>query len=458
MRLNRRTKILLVLGGTLLLIAGITFGILSILQRSGSDTSSLPPITNLLPGAGEQNRQTPPPASENIDDTSPEPQLENPQHGQGDNLAAVVRYTRGSVFTLTLDTVAQTSEAPTIQYYEPLPGNPFSLLRLVGENNDIVAEYRFAMPTSGIGEGFGSNPDTNALLDTASAYLVVDVPPGASINRVEIVTENGRLLDEETFSLQTRGLNTLQGLFSRITQHASAQPSSQFTIVVINERGVNGVQGMAQTVRGITQIEPWATFADRLNVVPISNRANLGCTTTDTGYPVCDDAQVRQAIGTIVPDVIIVLAPQACECGFVQNVSSNMMFVGTNASSLLIAHELGHTVGKLVDEYLHEHGQIVAPFSAPNCFDSLSTCQEAIAPYAGRPGAQCSLGCSTVSNYRPATRLMHNEPGPHGPLEECIVGRAIASAVGTTYDCPELATTPSPPVPGEPGDFWGWFR
>lgn len=465
MRLRRRVWLPLAIVGVLALGAGMVFGVLVLLRGSAPGNEDPSFLSGLLPGSEEREiaeLSEPSPAPETSEpNTTPTPNSSaepfvNPSHGQGDNLAVLVRYKRGPTFDLSIDTVARTSEPPTIQHYEPPFGAPFSLLRLLGENGSLIAEYQFAMPISGIGEGFDAPPEINIVLEETTAYLIVDVPSNTTVSQVQLVTLDGRIFDEQSFLLQTRAGDLLQRFLSFFGSRASAQPSSQFTIVVINDRGVNGVNGMAQTVRGITQIEPWATFADRLNVVPIQNRVDLNCVTTSGGYPVCEDGRVRQAIGTINPNVIIVLTSQACNCGFAPR-GSNIAIVGSNASSLLVAHELGHTVGKMADEYLYLHGNTAA-FAAPNCFNSLASCQSALAPFAGRPGGVCSPGCSTVSNFRPATRLMHNIPGPHGPLEECIMGRAIARAIGATYDCPELATTPSPPVPGEPGDFWGWFR
>ncbi len=237
----------------------------------------------------------------------------------------------------------------------------------------------------------------------------------------------------------------------------------KYIIAVINEVGgadkLDGVIGTVKQMRDT--IQPWRKYKSRIEIIKIVSTTSLGCQLEEllpgTAYPRCsNDSLVINTVAATVPnwDTIIVVHPHSCTCGSVATNFPPIATFGSIPDIRLTAHELGHSVGKMTDEYLYQYGSTQG-ISGPNCFQSQNQCVDAIQPF---PGAECSLGCNRVSTWRPATKMMHNtyDEMVYGPLEECLLGKKIAEALGENYDCQLPSPTPTPTA--LPGEFWGWFN
>lgn len=429
--------------------------------------------TGALPGSEATER-------EGEGDLSPTPDSIAPTAGSpamAQRVAVIIRYQRNPQFSLTIEEATLSSARVTIDNYQPASGAPFSVLRILDEAGQTLAQEPFTIPTGGILEGPNFKAEVIAA-DDGTSLLVVPLANSDKPVTVQLLSSSGQVLQEQpvTEAGTTQELKQPLSVWQRMKQRisnvfpgiarAQQEQGPAFTIAIINELGaeaaLDGV--VAVTNRMKNSIKPWSEFSDRVKVVAITNSVYLGCDLGLGNPSSCrNDALVAQLVTQQVPDwsTIIVVAPMKCDCGYVGTSFPPVLVVGSNASVQLIVHELGHSVAKMVDEYGYLQGGFVLIPGAPNCFDTTALCQTALAPFRGQSGGQCSLGCDGVTRWRPATRIMHNTYSPleFGPLERCLLGEKIAEAIGEEYDCgkddePQESPTPSP----SPGDYWGWYR
>ncbi len=391
------------------------------------------------------------------------------------NLALTIAYTRGDQFKLAIQDIKTTAIKSTIEKYAPSPGNPYALLRLVSKDSRIIKEYKISVATEVILEG----PATIYPLPESTSYLVIDAQALTNATSVQILTSTGRLLDEKVlpeikaFSWKNR----LYSLFDQMT--AWAQTNSTLNIVIINERGnsqsVNsGLRAAENSTRQmIESLAPWTNYAKRINVITLVNSdQDLGCFNINFGgsvYPVCpNEGRIASIVEAGLAErniydwetTIVVNPDSTCGCGIVATSSSPVAAVAVNSTSQLIAHELGHSMGHMIDEYFYQpnFSNLPARPLGINCFESQSDCQEATA---NLPGSECSLGCSSTLSWRPSTRIMHNTytPFEYGPFEECLMHEAIASALGEFFTCQQSQPSPNTSTPTPIASYyWGWHR
>lgn len=234
--------------------------------------------------------------------------------------------------------------------------------------------------------------------------------------------------------------------------------SGAFTIAVINDNSASAphVSTMILSVNGILIIEPWTSYSSNISIVPITNLdTDLNCTYIGL-LPRCSDiATITARVAKDVPNwnTIIVVTSSPCNCGSVDWLvpAPPIAAVGYETAFPVIAHELGHSVGQMEDEYLYQLGVTSVPSILNNCFLLQSACENANIPFVGKPGAECSLGCVTTTSWRPSTRIMHNtyEVLEYGPLEECLMRTSIGAVIGTPADCDSVEDKPP---------YWGWRR
>lgn len=245
-------------------------------------------------------------------------------------------------------------------------------------------------------------------------------------------------------------------------------PQNRYTIIIINEIGGEAaIPATVEVTRQMLNVHPWKKYADRIDIVPISNSSPLNCTLFAGSYPMCPDqdavfSAVEDGLREQHPnrpptwDTIIVTTNVDCNCGSVA--APPIAAVGSSPSVQLVTHELGHSVGEMVDEYVYQRVSSDTPPYAldANCFMTEVSCKGAIEPFAGNPAAQCSPGCSggVAVTWRPATRIMHNTYNPleFGPLEACLMEVHILEGLGEgsgDFECGGRALQET---------YWGWRR
>lgn len=467
--LNRQT---IVISSLLLLLIIVGVVAYFILQPEEAPLSAPEPTTSSLPTSEDQlrennsNQQRQTPTRSTPEPTAtPTVARPTPLTNEPLKLAVTVTYTNTPQFRLTISDTIYTRGRETASLYAPIDESPYSLLQLISADNSVIAEYEFTIGTQAVLDGI--TPGGTQQVEESSAYIVL--PPASAIQpaTVRITSPEGQVLDERPVpqkplqaairipnqgtalgKLWHTAINALSG------KSAQAQ-QSKFTIAVINEVGSEGLlqRGVDQATIMKDTIEPWSKYADSVEVVRVTNDQSLGCVKVFNIYPRCPyDNLVIQAVEQQAPqwDAIVVMYQSNCNCGSVMVPHfPPIAAVGSNITAPVLVHELGHSVGKMTDEYLYQFGSTTG-LAGPNCFPSQSQCLEAIDGYGG--AAQCSLGCDKITSWRPATRIMHNSYNviEFGPLEYCIMDNRLRLAMGLSVE--ECG------VSNEPGSYWGWHR
>ncbi len=467
----RPLKIGLALGATTLILALIVIGTLFALRNSANKESNEASDSS-LPTSPEQSLEdalnnstsssqlaaTPAPSSSKSNGTVPTASPLPPKNLVDEKLAVTVNFQRSPQFTFSIADIKRTTGQVTIHHYTPPARAAFSIIKILDDTDQTIVEKPFYMATEAILEEVDpQTPQEYSVyeLPSSSAYLVMDIPSGRTPARVELLTTNGTIYDEEVFdfsNLQSAvGKGTFWNKLARIlagfipASSVKAQSTSIFTIVVINEIGAEKyLEETTRDTRAMLSIEPWATFhdANQVEVISILNKKPLGCTLIELlpgiGFPQCpNDGQIIAAVEEQVPqwDAIIVVTSANCKCGSMALHFPPIVTVGYNSTPALIVHELGHGVGKMQDEYLYKYNFKYKPYE-PNCFLTRDACLAVVEDLDGE-GGECLEGCADIYQWRPANRIMHNTYVPlrFGPVERCIMGQAIGAVVGTEYDC-----------------------
>ncbi len=462
---------------TLLLVAVVT-GAFFLLRRSASDNSvsvgetpsGLSPADDQSPFTQEVVTATPLPES-----ASPSPTAPASSRQPQTSLAVRIKYVRGARFDLTLLTVTRTWEIPTVQWQLPADGQPHSILEVYDGANTKIGEHKFSMPTTVALEGIeGSEP---YVLPESELDIVAPLPSGTIPARVRIVTDKGEVLDERSFTYEELPQDVAQpnvvSLLWRALAGVSAWAATEdLTLVVINEADASSyLTSLVTSTRGmVNTIEPWATYKDTTRVVSLSNRLDLECVniTLQSGrlYPACPNSgHIIRIVQEKEPDWdgIVVANNIGCDCG-TAFLGSQIVAGGRSISRGIVAHEFGHAIGSLADEYWYQFNA-QGP-SGPNCFASKDECETAIVPFAGDSDAQCSLGCNSTSTFRPSSRIMHNEYTKlvYGPFEECLMGQSLAKLFEGSHECSDVNESPTPTPEGTAystpadGTYWGGGR
>ncbi len=398
----------------------------------------------------------------------------------GNNLAVTVTRHPAPEDSYTIDAIETTNTKQTIQYYRPREDSSYTIIKAFDDNDEVLIEEKFSLSTTAASEDFSlEDPSSQAptvTIAASTAYLVLPLPERRSAARIQILNEAGQLLTEKIVgsnSSRQPADSARRGYADRLASFFTHQlfrirplqaqappppPAGKFTIVIINEADFpipdrEGNLRNTATDPAITQLkasyvramfiplEPWNTLKDNIEVKVIDdNTTPLGCTMIPEGFPQCfNDAAVIQAVqakGIEDWDVIAVITPLPCNCGWVRAPDlPPIAAFGARSSPAAFAHEFGHATGKMGDEYLYKFGN-TASHNFPNCFTSLDECRQTIGNFP-KFDAECRPGCQSVNEWRPSTRIMHNsyQPFRYGPYETCLLGQKIAEGAGTQYNC-----------------------
>lgn len=465
----RQKKVLFIIGAlaVVVLLVAIVWASVYLLRRSAGDTSPIP-LFGTLPGSeliqritgNDSPAATPTPTSQLIQVTpTPTP---SPTAPVAKNIDLTITFTRGESPPFKISSAGYTSDDPNLADADPRDGNRFSILHVINTNNQVVAEYPIMVATAeilenkiGAGLNFYTSSQTRIILPAASTSLA----------RIELRSADNTLLDSRSLSgVQTflQQFRTRIAGLARLLNHkrhevfAQEEPEedpcqaiapivdpetgerrtlSHFVIGITNEGTVKSEEEVrtileriqAQTQIMVNTIEPWKTYAACIDVTLKINEEKAGdCVIVLGAFPSCPNQRsVPRADGDVS---IIVHTDALCDCGTVPLNFPSYTVVSADATPDLIAHELGHAVGKMTDEYLYQQNNT---YSIPgkNCFPSENACTS----FAGSSGIsmQCTKGCSTVDEYRPSTALMHNTLGiGYGDFETCILRNKLARAIG----------------------------
>lgn len=413
-----------------------------------------------------------------------------PSPAKPDNIAVVIQYKRQDQFSLEITNLERTQAASDIAAYTIAEDVPYSLIQILNGQDQIIVEEKFQVVTEVLVDGLGPEVDPLYALDESVSRFTLSLPPDEVPVKVRLVTQQGEILDERLFGEeQVRG-----SLFKRLVEWwlggrqalgATASPSplsspspSQMNIAVIssvpqipgqppwspNLPVLNSIKGRIES--GTLAIDPWSVYASRVVVTVVPNTQDLEClTVTRLGrsFPVCpNQAKIQTVLAQLLPgvsvDAVVVVAMDIpCNCGTSSYLGNGITAVGTYATGALVAHEFGHALAQLADEYYGDLGRR-GP-SGPNCFGSMEECQGKISAYNSVDGV-CSQGCNNSSTVRPANLLMYNNlgAGKLGPVEKCVMGKAVAKIFGEQYqgECGEQDPQDEPPK--GPGPAPGWYR
>lgn len=240
----------------------------------------------------------------------------------------------------------------------------------------------------------------------------------------------------------------------QVSPSPSPIPPKVLTIVVVNEKGREAVlSGTYQRLmEALNRFQPWATYKPYIQVKKVVNPGlDLGCEDVDSEFRnnrvvYCQGAEtlriVRDDIGEPA-DIVIVAFGEGNRSATQEKV------IGTEAgiSAAVLAHELGHALADLDDEYMYGTEDLyrgnVTSAKSPNCFKTESACQAAVKPYyidAASALAVCYQGCGSNDWWRPSyDGLMHtiSEYGiGYGPVQECVLAKELEkkiAAVSKTF-------------------------
>jgi len=317
-------------------------------------------------------------------------------------------------------------------------------------------------------------PDEESPDQHQISWLIAQLPAGESVE-YNIKVKTGEVFLPMSARLEAEYTNpeTNEVETSVATLNISPCQPEGFIIAVTNEVGAeNRLDSAAATIVQMkNSLDPWKKYRNKIFVIKVPNSTDLKSQllTTVGGqvYPrASQDALIINTVATTLPnwDSIVVVHPHDCDCGTVATNFPPITTFGSRFQTNLAAHELGHSVGKLTDEYLYQFGSTTG-ISGPNCFSGEEQCRAGTSQY---PDAQCSLGCNRVNTWRPSTGIMHNTYSPltYGPLESCVLENGIRAAIGQSPNgCEDdlfYAVEPEvgiPPQPGEPArNYWGIGR
>ena len=207
-------------------------------------------------------------------------------------------------------------------------------------------------------------------------------------------------------------------------------PASENIDMVFIPDNYNDLSKFARDVEryknNLMSIEPFPSKKHKFNFYRVDDSRDLGCHEAKTaggrGYIKCDEFKVRELASECPSEHIIIL-----NNGYNPQVSSAAVsdFVKINTDlkvpETVLAHELGHAFGKLVDEYLISNKAKVSERTekSPNCDRGGCKKWRALGRTAEVRNAGCIAGCSYPTYFR-ATEdsIMHGWVDYFGPVNE----------------------------------------
>lgn len=389
---------------------------------------------------------------------------EPPTPAGSDKLAVTIRYTAAPRFDLAIESIKHTNDQSTIEFYRPQVEGQHAVISLLADDGSVLLEKEFSVDTAVMLETYSDTAGGSGemeQLNTSTAYLVLPLLTGTVPARVRLQSSAGETFDEQSVPAAAVSQTLWQRLLIAVQQplmllgEAQAQTGGTFTIAVINDMNAeDSLNWIDYQTKGVLTTEPWPTFRGRVKIEKIKNEATDFKCIVVRGYPHCpEDERVIQAVSRQVPNwnAIIVVYNINCNCGSVKFNERDEKFspiaaIGTAGTSGIVMHLLGHTVGQMKDEFGYKVGGFPGK-PEPNCYQDKKQCERALAKYRGE--GKCSPGCVRDDLWRPSNDIMSLEPQPlvFGPIERCVMGRAIARQFNTLYSCKT-----------KPGSFPGWIR
>jgi hypothetical protein len=190
----------------------------------------------------------------------------------------------------------------------------------------------------------------------------------------------------------------------------------------------------------LLNVEPFSTFAGNINIHRIDNTHDLGCWYSGRLIQ-CDTNQVLAVALNAPHDFIVVIV-------------NNSQYGGSGGSLIAVAfrdtdpdrtgngprvavHEIGHTFGRLADEYLAQYSGLR---NAPNC-----TIDPKCSAWIDFPNTGCFQGCNFPDEYRSTENdCLMRTLDPSEGFHFCPVCRAHLTSLLQAYDQPTPTPTPTP--------------
>ena len=155
-------------------------------------------------------------------------------------------------------------------------------------------------------------------------------------------------------------------------------------------------------------IEPFASNIESFNFYQASAPVT-GCEIA--GHVNCDTAAVRKLASVCPHDYVVILVSVNRFSNFPHEVRSssvsNIVKINTLVESDVLAHELGHSIGNLADEYIESIYKRYDFSTKPNC-DASASCSK-WSHLRGEEKITCVPGCSTTLLNKPTHNSLMNE-------------------------------------------------
>ncbi len=198
----------------------------------------------------------------------------------------------------------------------------------------------------------------------------------------------------------------------------SGDPNTKLDIVLVSSNYLSSDMSLFKgdagyIMDGLLGIEPFKSERNKINIYRLDNIDDLGCQYNCNNVErliCCDFEKIEQVVATTPHDqvVVVVNGPYGGSAG--------TYAIAYRGDFRATAHELGHSFGKLLDEYSYgDYGTDEDPYG-PNC-DRDSTCS-LWSDLIGTDGVGCYPTCLHENWYRPILEdsIMLDLGGDYNPV------------------------------------------
>jgi len=195
------------------------------------------------------------------------------------------------------------------------------------------------------------------------------------------------------------------------------------------------VEDTEKFMNSFLEVEPYSEYESRFNFFRIESLDfDLGCDYSNDAA-VCDPVKVKTASLDCPYDYPVVLVETKGIRNFFRHLRSSswrgIASINSADNPLVFAHEAGHQMSGLLDEYTWEGGKIIIP--GPNCDSQINTCPK----FKNVEGAECHKGCINNKHSRPIeVGIMRNywDSNLYGVFDEHIIEQAILDQSASNED------------------------
>jgi hypothetical protein len=188
----------------------------------------------------------------------------------------------------------------------------------------------------------------------------------------------------------------------------------------------NFLEDSVNFMNSFLNVKPYSDYKDRFNFFRIENLGlDLGCTYEDDAV-VCDPVKVKtESVGCPYDYPVVLVETNGVKNFFNHLRSSSWRGIASINSAddpLVLAHEAGHQISGLGDEYTWKGGKVF--MEIPNCDSQLSTCPK----FQEVDGAGCYAGCINYNHARSVDiGIMRDywKSSSYGLFDEFIIEQAI---------------------------------